>query len=367
MNNYFGENIRRLRKEKELTQETLADFLGVSAQAVSKWERGETFPDITMLPAIASFFDVTTDLLLGVDILGREERVKQCIDFYSENWQTGRYDEICDNLRAAMREIPGDYRLIVRYFNSLIAAGGRREGGPLGIKNEAVSLYNNIQNYCTDDSIRVWAQSLMCNYYKKLSEISGSGVTLEDAEAILGKMPLMQNGRDYFATYMYGQGEKRGTACKAALTSLIFLTDNVIINMCRDRNTKEQKIHAVEAVLGFINSIYTDGDYGKQYINVIRNYAWLGRWYYETGDTARAVECLTKSAEIAARFDAIPDDGVMTCTSELVRGESFRKNRMALYSGKSEREGIKDIIGKIHDAEALKCADGYDRITRLLG
>ncbi len=43
---YFGENLKRLRKEKELTQETLADFLGVSFQAVSKWERNESYPNI---------------------------------------------------------------------------------------------------------------------------------------------------------------------------------------------------------------------------------------------------------------------------------------------------------------------------------
>lgn len=38
---YFGENLKNLRKEKDLTQETLADYLGVSFQAISKWERGE--------------------------------------------------------------------------------------------------------------------------------------------------------------------------------------------------------------------------------------------------------------------------------------------------------------------------------------
>ncbi len=52
MNIYFGENIKRLRSEQNLTQEALAGFLGVSFQTISKWERGETYPDITMLPVI---------------------------------------------------------------------------------------------------------------------------------------------------------------------------------------------------------------------------------------------------------------------------------------------------------------------------
>ena len=67
MNIYFGENLKNLRKQKNLTQERLAEFLGVSFQTVSKWERGDTYPDITMLPEIASFFRVSVDELLGVN------------------------------------------------------------------------------------------------------------------------------------------------------------------------------------------------------------------------------------------------------------------------------------------------------------
>ena len=68
MNLEFGEKVRSLRTERGLTQEKLADFLGVSFQAVSKWERGDTVPDIYMLPSIASFFGVTTDYLLSYDV-----------------------------------------------------------------------------------------------------------------------------------------------------------------------------------------------------------------------------------------------------------------------------------------------------------
>ena len=61
----LGENIRSLRIAKGVTQEQLGYELGVTSQAVSRWENGATYPDITMLPVIADFFDVSADYLLG--------------------------------------------------------------------------------------------------------------------------------------------------------------------------------------------------------------------------------------------------------------------------------------------------------------
>ncbi|MBR6361416.1 MAG: helix-turn-helix transcriptional regulator, partial [Clostridia bacterium] len=87
MNNYFSENIRSLRKERDLTQEALAEFLGVSFQAVSKWERGESYPDIELLPAIAAFFSVSTDNLLGVDKAKNEEEILEIVD----KFDNGKY------------------------------------------------------------------------------------------------------------------------------------------------------------------------------------------------------------------------------------------------------------------------------------
>ena len=61
----LGKTILELRKQKHVTQEELAAELGVTAAAVSKWENGYTLPDILMLCALADFFQVTTDELLG--------------------------------------------------------------------------------------------------------------------------------------------------------------------------------------------------------------------------------------------------------------------------------------------------------------
>lgn len=65
MNNQLGLNIKALRKKLHLTQEQFADKIGVSSQAVSKWETGICYPDISLLPLIAQLFGITIDELLG--------------------------------------------------------------------------------------------------------------------------------------------------------------------------------------------------------------------------------------------------------------------------------------------------------------
>lgn len=64
MNENIGSRIARLRKEKHLSQETLAEKMGVSAQAVSKWENDQSCPDISLLPTLAKALDVSVDELL---------------------------------------------------------------------------------------------------------------------------------------------------------------------------------------------------------------------------------------------------------------------------------------------------------------
>lgn len=61
---YIGEQLKTLRKEKRITQEALADVLGVSYQSVSRWELGVCYPDMELLPTIANYFGVSIDMLI---------------------------------------------------------------------------------------------------------------------------------------------------------------------------------------------------------------------------------------------------------------------------------------------------------------
>ncbi|OGO93436.1 MAG: hypothetical protein A2Y17_04485 [Clostridiales bacterium GWF2_38_85] len=77
----LGATIRKLRTEKAITQEELAEYVGVSFQAVSKWETNTTMPDITLLPKLAVFFGVSIDALFSVNTDDELER----IDYMFEN------------------------------------------------------------------------------------------------------------------------------------------------------------------------------------------------------------------------------------------------------------------------------------------
>ena len=72
MNDVIGANIARLRKEKNMTQDQLANLMGISFQAVSKWENGLSSPDVSSFPMLADVFGVTIDELFGREAARRE-------------------------------------------------------------------------------------------------------------------------------------------------------------------------------------------------------------------------------------------------------------------------------------------------------
>ena len=95
----LGNKIAELRKEKDMTQEALANAFGVSNQAVSKWEANQSCPDILLLPKIADFFDVSLDYLFGrktnpmkmeatsINHRGRKTEQAESIDIYDVSWK----------------------------------------------------------------------------------------------------------------------------------------------------------------------------------------------------------------------------------------------------------------------------------------
>lgn len=99
--NTISQNIARLRREKQAKQEELANYVGVSAQAVSKWENGG-MPDTDLLPKIADFFGTSIDTLFGRKPMESGDLWKTLVESLSEDPTLDRAFEICEKLLQAL-------------------------------------------------------------------------------------------------------------------------------------------------------------------------------------------------------------------------------------------------------------------------
>jgi len=124
----LSQKLRELRRRDGVTQEALANHLGISVQSVSKWECGDGFPDISLLPGIAAYYNVSVDTLLGVDEEEKGRRIHAICDRYNEIrhhepredgslYIDHGIDEGISLMRDAIREFPHCY-----FFCQLLAS-----------------------------------------------------------------------------------------------------------------------------------------------------------------------------------------------------------------------------------------------------
>ena len=143
---YLPENLKKYRILKDLTQEDVAEFLGITAQSVSKWERGESYPDITFLPALANIFETSVDLLIGMDTI-RAEETRYNIHKKAVGYQrSGDYDAAEKIYRDALLIYPNKPGMILGLASTLALKGNTEEaielmerGLPLSINEKQKS------------------------------------------------------------------------------------------------------------------------------------------------------------------------------------------------------------------------------------
>ena len=103
----IGENIRNFRKKNGLTQDELADRLGVTYQSISRWENGTTYPDLELIPAISELLGVTVDELFGMPQAEKEKRAVEAFDALRRECIKGDYN--ADRIVTLLRDIRRNY------------------------------------------------------------------------------------------------------------------------------------------------------------------------------------------------------------------------------------------------------------------
>lgn len=126
----LGEKIRELRRRDGRTQEMLAEALGVTGQAVSRWEANGSYPDMELIPSIANYFGVSIDELFGYHS-DREKRIDEIIGRVdAANYLARSDDDWVDEslavLREGLAEFPQNEKLLIKLADVLTEAGWRR-------------------------------------------------------------------------------------------------------------------------------------------------------------------------------------------------------------------------------------------------
>ncbi len=361
---HIGETIKKLRKEKNITQDELANFIGVSYQSVSKWERCESYPDIMLVPSIAVFFGVTTDLLLGVNTVDKENRIKAYEEKYECLKVEKKYSQASKLMKEAIAEFPDNYQFLANYMHTLLLIFLHEDESIVTIKPEVERVYSIIQNYCTNDHLRVWTKGLMCNFIQKLSQTENSGVDISEIDPILEEMPVMRNTRDFMAMMLYPMGsEKRNMACAKGLSEMIQLIGEMINRKASCILERDPDI--IEAYLNFVNTAMPDGDYGQSSYLVIFNYGYLGVIRHHKGNDKGALECFRKEAELAVKYEAMPD--ITTHTSYLVEGLEFNKTTAFKGGYDNIAYAIKEALSKGYPlSDEFRATEEFKKIVEYI-
>ncbi|MFR5586003.1 MAG: helix-turn-helix domain-containing protein [[Clostridium] scindens] len=151
----LAENLIRLRREKEVTQEEVASFIGVTKASVSKWETKQSLTDILLLPVLASYYGVTVDELLGYKPqLGKEQIQKIYHDLAAE-FAEKPFEEVMDASRKLVKKYYSCYSFLLQisilWLNHYTFAEDPKS--QMGILDETVELCTHIIENCKDISI----------------------------------------------------------------------------------------------------------------------------------------------------------------------------------------------------------------------
>ena len=193
MNLKFGANLKALRRERDMTQEELADALGLSVQAISRYETGAAYPDIEMLPVIAGFFGVTVDSVLGVSEKMRESRRGDYVTRFKAVKGVEAKLEVLNRWRT---EFPDDWAAV---YYTVVAMGEVPDE-----KRDSAALRNLAKSALKRCTEPYWHDSLIFGY---LSAEDDEKTALDfirqyGSESDLSRLHLMM-------TYYKGRDERK--------------------------------------------------------------------------------------------------------------------------------------------------------------
>lgn len=355
----IGSTIKRLRREKDITQEQLAEYLGITSRAISQWECDRTSPDISQLPALCHIFDVSSDVLLGIDMEKNNEIIRNYLEKSREEEHQGKFEKSVETLREAIRKFPKSYQIMQRLANAIVCVNSRR-----GIKeyDEVFVLCNRILAECTDSLTRYEAIDTLGTAY-------GYAGKSEEILKLAEEMPHAYFSYEDFMRHRWN-GDADFEKFQDYMNLLICRTIEMLGIAARQRHDNNELIYPLEdrirlwkTGVAFLELFFPDGDYqfkaqfGESACDYLCN-AYLAKQDYE-----EAWHWLLKGADFAIHMDTYDFDAPHT--SPILRG--YFSGGWIMEAEGNHSQSMLEWLTKNDEATALRADARYDELVARLG
>jgi len=223
---YIAKKLRQLRSEKGFTQEDLANRIGVTGQAVGKWERDECYPDITLLPGLAKLFGVTVDKLIGTEDFNMREKTIEIQKIKYELGNQYKYDELVEFLEEENKK---DLNECVQDLAIALALSGDKSERPMRLMEQA--LEDNSLSYKSRGS----KYAELCFLYQRYG-------FFDKAEKLARSLPHARESRELILPHFL-EKEKREEYLRVNLPGIL----NTICSLIDgDLMTNDEQLHSIQ-------------------------------------------------------------------------------------------------------------------------
>lgn len=313
----IGKKIKDLRKRDNRTQEDLATALGVTCQAISRWEANGGYPDMELVPAIANYFHVTIDELFGYHG-DREAQIQSIADKAGAALRSlggflgkgnGDLTDTVKMLRDALEEFPNEPELMIRLADCLYFLGWQKNGVTPKKKENDPYQYDdterNSNNIYWQESLQVYKKLLsldvpakyrdasrlyMIHMYKYMGEY-------EKAKALANEQTSIHSCKEVLLTLATAGEEEAKYEGELLLLLLPELSGTISRSVLTNSDliSSEYGRNILHSLVTLFESVFTDGRCGKLHTNLRYLYETLAILESRHGDHSKALTYFEKS------------------------------------------------------------------------
>lgn len=345
----IGTTIKKLRRERDMTQEQLAEYLGISACAISQWECDRTAPDISQIPLLVRIFGVTSDELLGISDLNKEAEIKRLWDEINELIRVGKHRAGFELAAKAHKMYPDSYDLMYAYASKFIYVYNDKsfpEDEKKKLLAECIKLLESIMAGCTDEDLRLNAMANIIWMYRESGQ-------LEKAKETASKFPILCESRPFQRVAATSGDERIDAHIDLLYHGLLQHLLNRMVQNYKDSSGKRFFSHSEMCVLykkmiDILKIIFENGDLGFYFSEYSDAHKFIAKYYAQEGDAENALTYLEGAADavIAYLRDYYQKD--YTHTSLLFKGTSTSGKEIWYQSNDNDASNLLAEMKKPH-------------------